>query len=309
MPKLKYPLKCPYSMTPTRVVIHNTANDASAREEVSYMQRNLNLGGFHFAVDDKEIIQCSPLNRNTWNATDGNGKGNREGIAIEICYSKSGGEKFEKAQQNAAELTAKLLRDYGWGIGKVTCHSDYYAGKNCPHRTLSKEYGWQFFLNMVERYLVYSDEPAQGIFPKGKEVVGIYRVRTKHHGWLNEVVELTEYAGYENSPVTDVAIWVSKGKVRYRVHVLGGDWLPYVTGYALYDPVNGYAGNGKVIDAIEVYYETPDDIRPYQKAVYRVAPVGGTYYPWQKDTETTGGQDGYAGAFGKPIGKFQLTIE
>ena len=83
----------------------------------------------------------------------------------------------------------------------------------------------------------------------------------------------------------------------------------YVTGCNINDAVNGYAGNGLEIDAVEVYYYTPDNIRPYKKAKYRVAPVGGSYYPWQYDNETGNGQDGYAGAFGKPIGKLQIVIE
>ena len=33
----KYSIKCPYPMTPTRIVVHNTANDASARNEIAYM--------------------------------------------------------------------------------------------------------------------------------------------------------------------------------------------------------------------------------------------------------------------------------
>ena len=47
----------------------------------------------------------------------------------------------------------------------------------------------------------------------------------------------------------------------------------------------------------------------YKKAKYRVAPVGGSYYPWQYDNETGNGQDGYAGAFGNAIGKLQIVIE
>lgn len=151
-PKDKYDIKCPYEMKPEVIVIHNTYNDASAENEISYMHRNNNKVSFHYAVDDKEIIQGIDLNRNSWNAGDGsNGKGNRKGISIEICYSKSGGDRFVKAQQNAAELTAKLLKDYGWGIDKVTKHQDY-SGKNCPHRTLS-DYGWDYFLNLVKGYM------------------------------------------------------------------------------------------------------------------------------------------------------------
>ena len=143
-------------MKPTRIVIHNTANDASANNEVAYMHRNNNKVSFHFAVDDIEIIQALPLDRNSWNAADGaTGKGNREGISIEICYSKSGGDKWLKAVHNAAELTAKLLKDYGWGIDKVTKHKDY-SGKHCPHRILD-EYGWDNFIKLVKSYLMTTD--------------------------------------------------------------------------------------------------------------------------------------------------------
>ena len=107
----KYSIKCPYSMNATRIVVHNTANDASANNEVSYMIRNNKKVSFHFAVDDKEIVQGIPLNRNAYHAGDGSGKGNREGIAIEICYSKSGGDRFIKAEQNAAKFIAQLLKE------------------------------------------------------------------------------------------------------------------------------------------------------------------------------------------------------
>lgn len=151
-PKNKYSIKCPYEMKPTRIVIHNTANDAPAKNEIEYMHRNGETKSFHYAVDDKAIIQGIALNRNAFHAGDGkNGIGNREGIAIEICYSKSGGERFEKAQKNAAELTAKLLKENGWGIDKVTKHEDY-SGKHCPHRTLD-QYGWEFFIGLVKDFM------------------------------------------------------------------------------------------------------------------------------------------------------------
>lgn len=141
--------KAPYSMKPTRIVIHNTYNDATARNEITYMNTdNGNIVSFHFAVDDKEVVQGLPLNKNSFNAGDGaNGKGNREGIAIEICYSKSGGDRFIKAEQLSTKLVAKLLNDYNWGIDKITKHQDY-SGKYCPHRTL--DMGWQRYINMCK---------------------------------------------------------------------------------------------------------------------------------------------------------------
>ena len=136
-----------------------------------------------------------------------------------------------------------------------------------------------------------------------------YRVRTKAHGWLSEVKNLEDYAGWKDSPITDIAVKVSTGSVKYRVHVKGGSWLPYVTGYDINEIKNGYAGNGKPIDAIEIYYYTPNGIKPAKKAKYRVAPTGKDYYSWQYDNEKTNGQDGYAGLFGREIGKVQVMID
>lgn len=155
LPKYLYSWKSPYEMKPTRIVVHNTANDASADDEIKYMNKSKEEGGtqvsYHYAVDDKEIVQGLPENRNGWHAGDGgNGKGNREGIGIEICYSKSGGDRFIKAEENAVELIVDILKRYNWGIDKVTKHKDY-ANKYCPHRTL--DMGWDRFIKMIETRL------------------------------------------------------------------------------------------------------------------------------------------------------------
>lgn len=143
----RYARKCPYEMTPRFVVIHNTYNDASADAEISYMKRNDNEVSFHYAVDDREAVRGIPENRNAWHAGDGaGGRGNRYGIAIEICYSKSGGPRFDQAEANGAALAAQILQRYGWGIEKVCKHQDF-SGKYCPHRTLDR--GWPRFLALV----------------------------------------------------------------------------------------------------------------------------------------------------------------
>nr|DAS65345.1 MAG TPA: Endolysin [Bacteriophage sp.] len=147
--------KFPYDMKPEFIVLHNTANDASADNEVKYMHKSKVQGGkqvsYHYAVDDKEVVQALEENVNGWHAGDGaKGKGNRKGIAIEICYSKSGGDRFIKAEENAVELIVDILKRYGWGIDKVKKHQDF-MNKYCPHRTL--DMGWQRFLNMVSAKL------------------------------------------------------------------------------------------------------------------------------------------------------------
>lgn len=150
-PQSNWANKCPYGMDPIYITVHNTANDASANNEIAYMNRNTKQVSFHFAVDDTEVVQGIPLNRNAWHAGDGaNGTGNRKTIAIEICYSKSGGARFDNAERLAAKFIAQLLRERGWGMDRVKKHQDW-SGKYCPHRTL--DYGWQRFLDMVNAEL------------------------------------------------------------------------------------------------------------------------------------------------------------
>lgn len=196
VPKDKYAIKCPYTRTPTRVVIHNTANDAPAANEISYMRYNDLEISFHYAVDDVNIVQGIPESRNAWASGDGHGKGNMEGIHIEICYSKSGGKKFDKAEQNAAEFTASLLKKYGWGIDKVTKHRDY-DGKYCPHRTLDR--GWQRFLSMVKRYMEPAKAPVASKFTpylirkNCRDALNIRKGPSTNYGILGQIKDTLRY--------------------------------------------------------------------------------------------------------------------
>ena len=143
------------------------------------------------------------------------------------------------------------------------------------------------------------------------DVAVVYRVRSKGK-WSSEVKKKNGYAGIKGQPITDIAIKISHGSYKYRVHVKDGKWLPWVTGYDINDYNNGYAGNGKEIDAIQINYITPIQwVKLYAYRIvirYRVSPVNASFYPYQYDTQTTGGQDGYAGYFGKSIDHFQIEV-
>lgn len=163
IPSSRYAIKAPYSMDAQYVTVHNTANDASAQSEINYMVRNDSSTSYHYAVDDKEAIQAIPHNRNAWHAGDsGRGDGNRKSIGVEICYSKSGGDRFNRAVDNGAALVAHILKETGLGIDRVKTHKHWtqigvqkgYSSyvKNCPHRILDSN-GWDSFLKKVEREL------------------------------------------------------------------------------------------------------------------------------------------------------------
>lgn len=161
VPSSKYSIKCPYSMTPQYITIHNTGNNASAEAEVKYMINNNNQTSFHVAVDEKHVIQAIPFNRNAWHAGDKvSGTGNRKSIGIEICRSTGDTTTFKLCEKNCAKYVATLLKKYGWGINKVKRHYDW-SGKNCPHRTM--ELGWQRFLNMVQEELNALNKPTTSV--------------------------------------------------------------------------------------------------------------------------------------------------
>ena len=182
----KYSVKCPYNMTPEGITIHNTANNAPAENEIKYMIGNNKQVSYHYAVDDKEIIQGILENRNAWHAGDGNGNGNRKTIGIEICYSTGDKAKFEKAQENAAEFVAYKLKEYGWDTNKVYTHK-HWSGKHCPHRTLD-EYGWEYFIDLVKKYMGKQTSPTVAS--------EMYRVRKS---WNDASSQIGAYTILENA--------------------------------------------------------------------------------------------------------------
>ncbi len=307
-PEDKIGIKCPNPMTPTRIVVHNTANDAAAENEIKYMHSNNEERSFHFAVDDKEIVQGIDLNRNAWHAGDGNGKGNREGIAVEICYSKSGGEKWLKAVENAAELIAKLLKDYGFDITKVTKHQDY-SGKHCPHRLLD-EYGWDNFLKLVESKTGKTLEPVSQPKPqqpapqpapqKPEKTDVIYQIWDDvKNAWLPNVKNTEDYAGIFGHDVCAVFANLSKGNIFYRVHTKGGKWLPEVRNR------EDYAGLfNKPIDAIAIRTDTGKTVH-YAVHLHR----GNRWLPFVTGYSETDSQNGYAGIFGQEIDAVKIYVE
>lgn len=123
--------------------------------------------------------------------------------------------------------------------------------------------------------------------------------------WYNEVKGLSNVAGRKKQAISAIALKVSRGKIRYRVHLLNGDWLPWVDGYDINDSNNGYAGiKGKVIDAIQVEFSGVGDY----KATYRVRKQRADFWDWQHNTEKDSSQDGYAGLLGTKIDGLQITL-
>lgn len=249
-----YSVKCPHSMTAEFIVVHNTDNDATAENEVAYMIGNKNQVSFHYAVDDQEVVQGIPITRNAWACGDGaNGKGNRKGIQVEICYSKSGGTRFDQAEKNAAHFIATLLRERGWGIEKVKKHQDF-RNKYCPHRTLDK--GWNGFIQMIKSYLNDIPVTSSSGFKVGE------KVRVKESA--------TQYA------TGQALAWFVKGSI-YEVTKVAGDQLLLsdIMSWVWIDDVEKVSANNVVSTAYPFLVQIIcDELNIRQKADFNSKIVG-----------------------------------
>ena len=131
--------------------------------------------------------------------------------------------------------------------------------------------------------------------------------------WGEEILGLSGFSGAHKQAISAIAMKVSEGSLKYRVHMRGSRWLPWVDGsdYDINDDIKGYAGiKNRVIDCVQIEYTGPNDY----KACYKVRPQGsGRFYDFQFNTETGKAkegyyQDGYAGFYGYAIDGIQITL-
>jgi len=152
IPKSNKTSRPQYKMTAKYINIHNTGNKAKgadAKAHTEYVDETKAYISWHFTVDDKEIFQELPIIESSWNAGDGRkGKGNRKGIAIEICENY--GIDWGIAKENAIKLIAYLMKNVSTLYNKPVKPHQFFSGKYCPHRILDE--GWNQFLLQIDKY-------------------------------------------------------------------------------------------------------------------------------------------------------------
>lgn len=169
----------------------------------------------------------------------------------------------------------------------------------------------------------YKDAYIETSAQAGRKVNVIYQAQIDGNYWLPQVINDEDYAGIRGRNITGITLSTDIGYAVYRVYS-NGRWLAYVDSRNsdISDYYNGYAGNGHSIEAVEVYYYTPDTLlyneaphyqafteNGYKYAYYRVGTTGNDYFPYQTDNEKNDGQDGYAGIYGRKVDRFQIVIK
>ena len=278
------------------ITIHHMAGRLTAEQCGRIFQAKGRYGSSHYGVGyDGSIANYVDEEDTAW--TNSNWDSNCKSVTIETSDNDNSWYVNDITLNALIKLVADIAKRRNLGKlvpGKnLTWHS-MFTNTTCPGDYLRSK--MQYIADEANKI---NNESTSN------EVNVYYRVKTQKHGWLPEVKNLEDYAGWENSPITGLAIRVDKGSIKYKVHIKGKGWLPFVTGYDINDFNNGFAGDGvNAIDCVECYYYTPNNIRPYKKAKYKI-----NNYPYQYDNEKINGQDGYAGVYGVSATKFQITIE
>ena len=166
------------------ITIHETGNTSPTANAASHATWMLNGSngevGYHYTVDDHEAYHHIPDNERAWHAGDGGeGAGNLHSIGIEMCVND--GSDLAATRRNAAELTAKLMREYNIPLSNVVQHN-HWSGKDCPKIMRSEAGAWEAFLDMVSSFVGATSAPAQPAPPEDAEPENMV---SKHQTWLN----------------------------------------------------------------------------------------------------------------------------
>lgn len=151
------------------VTAHNTGDPGATDEQEAEYQKGDDCANreasWQLQVDDNSITQSMPvgpgITEEAFHAADGFwGPGNHRSVAIEICEVGTGATLIEralsprqqKANDNAAQLAAYLLKMFNKPLANVRQHHDWY-NKDCPRLLRATPDGWANWLRLISYYM------------------------------------------------------------------------------------------------------------------------------------------------------------
>lgn len=308
---------------PKYIVIHYTGNATDKAKNNANYFRTVNRGASaHYFVDENDVYQVVEDRDAAWAVGRNYGSNNLFGVVtnynaihIEMCSTNS--KIADRTYQNTVDLTRVKMKEYGIPASKVYRHWDV-CSKNCPGwggwGANGKDASiWNKFKSDIANGTtstppVVNNKPSSQSKPVSGNIDVEYAVMIEGGRTLPFVKNTEDYAGLPGKKIVGLAMRVNNGaSIKYRVTTISGKTYPFVTGCNWSDGVNGYAGDGRnAIAKIECYLYSPNSDK---YIYYRVAPVGRGYYPAQRDMDRGSGMDGYAGASGVAIDKFQAWVK
>lgn len=257
------------------VTVHNVDNestranaDANARYQASTPDYKTAKGGtasWHYTVDEKEIVRSIPEDEVAYHC--GNNEGNNTTVSVEICDNADG--DILKATDNAAELTADILKRHGhtkavWGENLFQHHD--WANKNCPSKIRAgKPYGWEAFVAKVNEFMGAELTPV----PTPGEPT-TYDWEAGRNMYRGCHVELQNYMNFRTGPGENhpVIRKLYNGTKLALLENCGGDWLNV---YNLETGEQGYVSDQWIVFDSMMKGE---DVRGLQKAINKHTGLG-----------------------------------
>lgn len=127
----------------------------------------------------------------------------------------------------------------------------------------------------------------------------IIAINSASYTWMSAVkgYSRTDPSGYTGKMGKEICFVRVSGGTHYRVHTVGGSWLPAVTGNNINDYNNGYAGaTGQAIDG----FALEGGVK------YEVHTLGGSWIGEVTGYNINDAANGYAGILGSPIDAIRI---
>jgi len=225
--------------TPRLSVQHETANSGTyAAAEANYLYNG--AGGrqasWHFTVDDREGYVTIPVDEVAWQAGDGSGPGNYNGVACELAVHRdivNNPTRRAQSQKNAAELMGKVGARLN-ATPPARQHANF-MNKNCPaqmrNRGESNRYvdWWHHFYQMEKAAMDGKPAPEQPVFYIGDTIKALVPLNLRQRAGTGNVPVIATL------PVGTQA--VINGPFEWKD---GYGWLPVETSYG-----NGFVAMGE----------------------------------------------------------------
>lgn len=316
------------------VIAHATAVYAPARNVAAYEKREwYNAGAYvqYIVGDGGKIYRVGAEGYQAWGA--GSWANANAPVQIELTQTYDQAE-FRKDYATYVNLLRTSAIKYGipttvddsswrgvkshlWVTNNVWGnHTDPYGylathGITKAQFAHDVKYGFSSSGNNVSPTPKPTPKPVK---PANKKHVDVtYAMHQRNGQWLSPVKnagsDANGFAGMPYSAHDMLYIKVNHGSIKYRVHTIEDGWLPWIHKANKNDTVNGVAGiKGHTIDGVQMYYTTPKG-ETYQQAYYRSQSTQRTgYLGTCADNGSVAGFDSWAGMYGEPLDRLQISI-
>lgn len=203
------------------IVVHNTANTASAYQEACYAHNSQHASSYHYVLDGSDIYQTLSCYDTAWAVGAWSGATqlirNNQSISIEVC---SAGTEFTSDEiKQLRYLVLSLMEKFGISADHVVRHYDCHTGrKSCPAYYVNWENWQELHSQITQEENVVNPKSTHMRTPRGMYIENFglvpdgdyYEIVNQYRGMALDVA-----GGYDDNG-TPVRLWERVGGTAQR---------------------------------------------------------------------------------------------